>query len=203
MSRIYTLEGSIGVGKSTVLEIIKRNFSNVKIFSEGLDKDIYKQVVKDYYEYPKENAYTFQLTMLIRKWNEGKDAQDYSEQTGGISLIERTVSSNAKVFCNIAKECGYINDWQYRVYQQTYERLKKPLKRPDKVLYLNCPVELAFERIEKRGRGGESNISFQYLKRLDELYTEWINNYKGEVINLYFERDLSEEEIIEEVRKMI
>lgn len=196
MGKIIALEGGIGVGKSYFLEVIKRNFSNVKIFNEGLDQDIYKKIVKDYYERPIEKAYSFQLTMLWRKMADGLDAQEYAD-TGGIALIERTISSNAKVFCEIARKYGYLEDHEYKVYQHAYNKLKKPLRRPDKMIYLNCPVEMAYGRINDRGRGGENNISLEYLKTLDRLYLEWFENYKGDKKSIYFTRNLEEEELIE------
>lgn len=202
MGKIIAIEGNIGVGKSTILNIIKNNFEGIKIFNEGLDEKIYKKVVKDYYEKPKEFAYPFQLTMLWRKMAEGLSAQRFTDTCGGIAVIERTISSNANVFCNIAKECGYIDEDYYGVYQKSYNNLKQGLRKPDRILYLKCPVELCYSRISERGRGGENNISFEYLNRLQVLYDKWIEGKREYVDTLYFNYNMSEDEILEKIKRV-
>lgn len=206
---IIALEGIIGVGKSHFIKTIRKNFSNVKIFTEGIDKKKYKKLVKDYYTDPFTYAYPFQLTMLWRKAKDGLKAQKYDKDTyeDGIALIERTISSNNKVFCRMAFEKGYVNRDYYELYNDSYDDLKQLLKRPDMVLYLHCPVEFAFNNIAERKRGGEELITLDYLVRLQELYGEWLENYKGKVEDIYFNNFMSEDDIcdifqnvLEEVR---
>lgn len=194
---IIALEGIIGAGKTHFLEVIRKNFSNVKIFTEGIDKDIYKQSVKDYYTEPHKYAYPFQLTMLWRKMSDGLDAQEYDEQTegNGIALIERTISSNNRVFCRIAYEKGYITDQYLRLYNHSYDKLKRALKQPDAIIYLRCPVEFAFKNISDRKRAGEELIPIEYLSKLDGLYEEWVRNYKGKIYDIYFYSFMPEEKI--------
>lgn len=202
---IIALEGTIGVGKSHFIKTIRKNFSNVKIFTEGIDKDIYKQSVKDYYTDPHTYAYPFQLTMLWRKMSDGLDAQEYDIQTGGkgIAIIERTISSNNRVFCRIAYEKGYITENYLKLYNHSYEKLKKALKQPDIILYLHCPVKFAFQNIADRKREGEELIPIGYLKKLQKLYEKWIENYKGKVEEIYFNNFMSEEDICEIFQSVI
>lgn len=194
---IIALEGIIGAGKTHFLEVIRKNFSNVKIFTEGIDKDIYKKSVKDYYTEPHTYAYPFQLTMLWRKMSDGLDAQEYdiSTEGKGIAIVERTISSNNRVFCRIAYEKGYITEDYLKLYNHSYDKLKKALKQPDMVVLLNCPIEFAFKNIADRQRAGEEFISLEYLEKLQGLYSDWIGNYKGRVKTVYFDSFLSEEAI--------
>lgn len=173
---IIALEGIIGVGKSHFLEVIRKNFSNVKIFTEGIDKDIYKQSVKDYYTNPHKYAYPFQLTMLWRKMSDGLDAQEYDEQTDGmgIALLERTISSNNYVFAKMAYERKYITKEYFKLYNHAYDKLKKALKCPDLIIYLDCPESFAFQNIANRGREGEEYITIEYLNELRQLYFSWL-----------------------------
>ncbi len=50
---------------------------------------------------------------------------------------------------------------------------------PDLLIYLKASVPKLVGQIQKRGREYELNIRLDYLKKLNTLYTEWIENYKG------------------------
>ena len=202
---IIALEGIIGVGKSHFIKTIRKNFSNVKIFTEGIDKKKYKRLVKDYYTDPHTHAYPFQLTMLWRKAKDGLKAQRYDDATegNGIALIERTISSNNRVFCKMAYDKGYFDKDYFELYNDAYEDLKFMLKQPDMILYLHCPVEFAFQNIADRKRDGEELIQIEYLEKLQFLYGEWIENYKGKVEDIYFNNFLTEEDICEIFQRVI
>ena len=193
---IIALEGIIGVGKSHFLEVIRKNFSNVKIFTEGIDKDIYKQSVKDYYKEPHKYAYPFQLTMLWRKMSDGLDAQEYDNQTErrGIALIERTISSNNYVFAKMAYERKYITEAYFKLYNHAYEKLKKALKCPDLIIYLDCPESFAFQNIVNRGREGEEHITIEYLNELRQLYFSWLLRCDRRYMEKVWVNELSEDE---------
>jgi deoxyadenosine/deoxycytidine kinase len=49
---------------------------------------------------------------------------------------------------------------------------------PDLLIYLKASVPTLVGQIQKRGREYEENIRLDYLKKLNELYTKWINDYK-------------------------
>ena len=49
--------------------------------------------------------------------------------------------------------------------------------RPDLVIYLQAPVEVLLNRVQKRGRGYERFIESNYLERLAESYTRFFHYY--------------------------
>ena len=49
---------------------------------------------------------------------------------------------------------------------------------PDLVIYLKASVPTLVGQIQKRGRDYEENIRLDYLKKLNDLYNNWIDNYK-------------------------
>jgi deoxyadenosine/deoxycytidine kinase len=49
---------------------------------------------------------------------------------------------------------------------------------PDLLIYLQASVPTLVGQIQKRGREYEENIRLDYLKRLNEYYNKWIENYK-------------------------
>jgi deoxyadenosine/deoxycytidine kinase len=49
---------------------------------------------------------------------------------------------------------------------------------PDLIIYLKASVPTLVAQIQKRGREYEENIRLDYLKKLNEFYNGWIDNYK-------------------------
>jgi deoxyadenosine/deoxycytidine kinase len=52
------------------------------------------------------------------------------------------------------------------------------VKPPDLLIYLKASVPTLVGQIQKRGREYEENIRLDYLKKLNDLYNNWIENYK-------------------------
>jgi deoxyadenosine/deoxycytidine kinase len=48
---------------------------------------------------------------------------------------------------------------------------------PDLLIYLKASVPTLVGQIQKRGREYEENIRLDYLKRLNEYYNSWLDNY--------------------------
>jgi deoxyguanosine kinase len=58
-----------------------------------------------------------------------------------------------------------------------YEHITIDAPQPDLVIYLQAPVEILVERIQKRGIEAEQLIEQQYLDKLIDAYTEFFHYY--------------------------
>jgi deoxyadenosine/deoxycytidine kinase len=57
------------------------------------------------------------------------------------------------------------------------------VKPPDLLIYLKASVPTLVGQIQKRGREYEENIRLDYLKKLNEYYNKFVDNYReGEVL---------------------
>ena len=63
-------------------------------------------------------------------------------------------------------------------YYKFFETLKSMVQPPDLIIYLKASVPTLVAQIQKRGREYEENIRLDYLKKLNEFYNNWIDNYK-------------------------
>jgi deoxyadenosine/deoxycytidine kinase len=63
-------------------------------------------------------------------------------------------------------------------YYSFFTTLKTMVQPPDLLIYLQASVPTLVGQIQKRGREYEENIRLDYLKRLNEYYNKWIDNYK-------------------------
>ncbi len=55
--------------------------------------------------------------------------------------------------------------------------MKVALRPPDLLIYLRCSVKAIRRRVKQRGRPSEQAIKTSYLKRLNDLYEDWIGRY--------------------------
>jgi deoxyadenosine/deoxycytidine kinase len=73
---------------------------------------------------------------------------------------------------------GLMNKRDYDNYFSLFQTLQSMVQPPDLVIYLKASVPTLVGQIQKRGREYEENIRLDYLKKLNELYNRWIDNYK-------------------------
>jgi deoxyadenosine/deoxycytidine kinase len=71
-----------------------------------------------------------------------------------------------------------------------YDRLVINAPRPDLVIYLQAPVDVLSERIRQRGVNAEQYISHDYLRILNDAYTEFFHFYDGAPLLIVNAKDL-------------
>jgi deoxyadenosine/deoxycytidine kinase len=72
---------------------------------------------------------------------------------------------------------GLMSKRDFENYKNFFETLKTLVNPPDLLIYLKASVPTLVGQIQKRGREYEENIRLDYLKRLNEFYNSWIDNY--------------------------
>jgi deoxyguanosine kinase len=70
-----------------------------------------------------------------------------------------------------------LDEEEFGLYEQVYARLAVDAPAPDLVIYLQAPVDVLRERIERRGIKYEQNIERNYLERLQETYARFFHAY--------------------------
>jgi deoxyguanosine kinase len=70
-----------------------------------------------------------------------------------------------------------LDEQEFALYEQVYARLAVDAPVPDLVIYLQAPVDVLRERIERRGIKYEQNIERGYLERLQEIYARFFHEY--------------------------
>jgi deoxyguanosine kinase len=72
-----------------------------------------------------------------------------------------------------------LPDDEYGLYQQVYQGLAMDAPCPDLVVYLQAPVEVLVERVQRRGIAYEQSVRPDYLRRLSEAYMEYFHRYNA------------------------
>jgi deoxyadenosine/deoxycytidine kinase len=174
--KIVSIEGNIGVGKTTLgrslVSVLEREGLEVIFHDEPVNQQMLKQFLID----PKKYAYPFQLYMLTRRQvNYVKAQQAVSE--GKCVIIDRSLAGDF-VFATLQHQLGNITTEDYTIYQQVYKDFEEFV--PDYILYLQASVKSIKERIKRRNRDGEDVYDDDYLTKLDETYRNIIHEHHNE-----------------------
>ena len=95
------------------------------------------------------------------------------------------------------------------LYEQVYTRLAVDAPAPDLVIYLQAPVDVLLERIERRGIRYEQQIERQYLEKLQEAYARFFHDYHASpllIVNAaqadYVSNEGDYNQLLEQVRRI-
>jgi deoxyadenosine/deoxycytidine kinase len=176
--RIISLDGNIGVGKTTLLSAIRNRFPDILIVPEpvdtwtGLKDESGKNLLELFYEDKKRWAYTFQNAAILSRLRLLQEAVA-SAKPGQLILTERSVLTDKFVFAEMLRSSGDMNVLEGSLYNMWYSTFASCLPMAG-ILYVDTGVDVAKERIQKRGRQGEESISIEYLTALDRQHRAWI-----------------------------
>ena len=106
---------------------------------------------------------------------------------------------------------AYLNldDSELMLYERLYALLSEKVPRPDLVIYLQGTTQILTERIRKRRRDYESDISEKYLEDLNQAYNYFFYHYKETpllVINTtdidFVENESDLEDLVTQIKNM-
>ncbi|GEM_PF-244489 len=161
------IAGNIGVGKSTLANILSRILECESY--EELDNP--NPYLKNFYVNPKKWAYKSQMFFLNEKAKKMKQISRKKES----AIIDRTIYEDINVFARAQREFRYINIWQWTAYKikSLWQTINLPY--PEVMIYLRGnPQPTLWERINERKRPEEteksSKLDVEYLHLLNGLY---------------------------------
>lgn len=173
MNGKISIEGSIGSGKSTLVEKIKQK--GIHALTEPVEK--WREYESDglnilalFYQNPKRWAYTFQTIVfksrIIQLFENPKDI-----------IYERSPLTDNNVFAKACHQNGYMTDMEYKLYLSWSNFMIDEFKAlPRKIIYIRTSPKVCLERINKRKRPEEASIDIEYLEQIHQLHEEWLSN---------------------------
>jgi deoxyadenosine/deoxycytidine kinase len=187
------IEGNIGTGKSTFLTNLSNEF---KVILEPVDEWSKmknangKNILEEFYSDPSRNAYLFQSIAFRSRMKNIVHKED--------ALIERSIYTDRNIFAKTCREDGLIGDIEWNDYVSWFDWLTTEFQvQPRGFVYLRCEPEVSLERIKKRNRPGEENISLEYLKKLHAKHDEWLLSAQNVLV-----LDVNEDSTPEKTRDM-
>ena len=95
----------------------------------------------------------------------------------GVVIQDRTIFEDAEIFATALHQMRKIDNRDWATYWNFYQSILEAIQPPDLMIYLRCSMRTLRSRIRLRGRHMEQDIPLSYLKRLERLYENWIEDY--------------------------
>jgi deoxyadenosine/deoxycytidine kinase len=201
-----SIEGNIGTGKSTLIEMLQKHFAKnmnnsgkkigyipepIHIWNSVTDNQGVT-ILEKYYEDQQKYAFPFQMMAYISRLSGMRKAmqQDYD-----IVIMERSMFTDKEVFAQMLFHGGKIETIEYNIYKKWFNEFIEDFPKIWHI-YIQAEPEVSEERVLKRGRHGEK-IPLTYLESCHAYHEHWlVNNNKSESTTLLLDgnKDMTDED---------
>ncbi len=162
--------GNIGAGKTTLSEMLAKHYK-WEVQYEDTKENPY---LSDFYDDMKRWSFNLQIYFLNSRYQQVIDIFDGDN----IVIQDRTIYEDAKIFAPNLHEMGLMSERDFNNYIELFRLMSSQIKGPNLLIYLRADISTLISHIQTRGREYEGSMSLDYLKKLNDRYNSWINNYK-------------------------
>jgi deoxyadenosine/deoxycytidine kinase len=168
LPKYIAVEGPIGVGKTTLANKLAETFN----YDVLLEQPSENPFLESFYKNPGQSALAAQLFFLFQRMQQIQDLKQRSlfEPVRVADFVIEKDRLFAEV--NLSKE-------EMQLYDKVYDHLTIDAPTPDLVIYLQAPVDVLLDRINRRGNPNEKYLTRDYLERLNEAYSKFFLYYES------------------------
>ena len=166
--RYIVVEGPIGVGKTTLARRVAKSLGGEALLEAPEDNPFLPR----FYENPRMNALATQLFFLlqrVRQLEALRQSDLFARVRVGDFMIEKD-----RLFAELTLDADEL-----ALYRQVWERIAGAVMTPDRVIYLQAPVDVLLARIAARGIAYEEDMDPRYLDRVVAAYTHFFHHYEA------------------------
>lgn len=206
-TKIYFVEGNIGVGKTSVINYLKNKYNNndeYNFITEPIDRyrslNLYNttntlNVLDEFYN---KRLHPFQFQTYISTVLLSHIVQNIKENK--INIIERSVFSAIDCFSKNLYDMKLMSLEEFSILLEIKKYFNSFIEKYHvEIIYITADPEICVERIKQRNREEENIITVEYLRSLDECHEDmllelskyyriYIFNNKNESIPVFSER---------------
>jgi deoxyguanosine kinase len=161
------IEGPIGVGKTSLAQALAKEL-NARLILEDADNNPF---LSRFYEDPDKYAFPAQLYFLLTRHGQQRELsqQDLFAQ----ATVSDYLFAKDRIFAslNLAPD-------ELTLYEGVYKLLDAEMPKPDLVVYVRARIDVLADRLRKRNRDFERNISYEYLERVSAAYRDFFFYYE-------------------------
>ena len=196
-SRSIAVEGPIGVGKTSFVELLAKKFDAQTVL-ENLDNPF----LQGFYEDKQGAAFQVQLFFLLSRYRQLQELaqRDLFQQ---ITICDYIFPKD-KIF-------AYLNldDSELLIYDKLYAMLEAQVPKPDLTIFLQAETRTLVERISRRNRDYEAQISEAYINEVNKAYNYFFFHYNQTPLLVidttsidFVHHEEHLDELVDQIRKM-
>ena len=158
--KFISIEGNIGAGKTSLVELLSKHFGCNALFEEFENNPFLPNFYKDI----KSHALAVELFFLAERYRQLTTITNQK-------LVADYYFPKSKIFAsfNLQKE-------EMELFNTFYEVIEQKIILPEIVLFIDRDNNFLRKNILSRGRGYEKLISADYLNRVRNGYFEFFKN---------------------------
>mgnify|MGYP001192458255 FL=1 len=164
--KFITIEGNIGVGKTTFSKMLAEELGYRIVLEEFADNPF----LPKFYNHPERYAFSLELFFMAERYRQLGDLREQDLFSKGIVSDYFFVKS--KLFAE-----NNLSDDELLLFNRLSDIALKNLPKPDLIIYLHSDVKRLQENIKKRGRTYEQNISNDYLSDIQNKYFDFFKKH--------------------------
>lgn len=162
-----TVEGNIGVGKTTLTKLLAQQLNARTILEAFADNPF----LPKFYENPAQYSFPLELFFMAERYKQLKELVHTKELFQPITISDY-LFTKCLLFAKIN-----LPEEEFRLYQKLFDIIHQQLLFPDILIYLHAPVNKLQQNIKKRNRQYEQSIPDEYLFNIQETYTSYIKQH--------------------------
>jgi len=147
---MIVIDGNIGSGKTTQLDLLEKK--GFKVRREPIDE----WPLDEFYKDPARWAFFFHMTLLKTQ-----------KRLESFEIYERSIYSSRYVFWPVLLKKGLVTQKEDDLYSYFWNKFSW---KPSLFIYLSKDPEIAYHHIQTRGQAGDTGVTLEYLRELDEEY---------------------------------
>lgn len=159
-----SIEGNIGVGKTTLASLLAQKTDSTLVLERFEDNPF----LEKFYSEPERYAFSVEMSFLADRYKQ------LSAQLTNMDIFKPSVISDYYFLKNLVFAKVNLQAGEFDLYKNFYNMAFNAMPKPDLLIYLHRSPESAKNFIKKRGRSFERDISLTYLQKISEGYLELI-----------------------------
>jgi deoxyadenosine/deoxycytidine kinase len=166
--RYIVIEGPIGVGKTSLVRRLCASLGGEAVLEQPGENPF----LAPFYRNRRAGALPAQLYFLLQRAQQLTQLNQ-ADLFAPVRVADYMLEKD-RLFARLT-----LDDEEYALYEQLYDRLAIEPPRPDLVVYLQAPAEVLLTRIARRGIDYEQVIGRAYLEQLNEAYARFFQDFSA------------------------
>jgi len=161
-------DGCIGSGKTTLSNMLAKEL-NGKVLLENFESHPF---LTEFYKCPDKYNYETELGFLLIHYHQiYKYVNDYNLWVSDFYLGKDLLFAEANL----------KNKTEKKIFRDLYTYLLNKAPKPDVIIYLCASTELLYDRVKKRNRIQEDELSYDYLMHINSAYVETYSRVETQI----------------------